>query len=164
MRRICAWFGSLALALCLLAALSASAGIEDDGGDIRGGGIANVIRQSFTYADFTDGGGASGTLVLAKQIPDGAVVTQAVLYGLTGFTGDVSATITVGDGTDVDRYNTGTPSVFTTNPSGVALGAVSGTAWHDAAKSVTITITEDSDWGDVTAGAATIAIYYYGPN
>jgi hypothetical protein len=110
-----------------------------------------------------DGGGLSGTIVLDEGIPDGAVVLQAVLHSLTGFTGDTSATIQVGDGTDPDRYNTGTPSVFTTNASGVALGAPSGTTWHDEAKSVTVTITSNADFSSVSAGEATIAIWYWCP-
>lgn len=126
-----------------------------------GGGILCCITQTFTYDEFTDGGGASGTLVLDESIPDGAVVLQSVLHTLTGFTGDTSAFIQVGDGTDVDRYSTGTPSVYTTNPSGTDLRTPSGTRWHDAEKNVTITITSNSNFTNVSAGQATINIYYF---
>lgn len=130
------------------------------GGD--GGGIG-CINQTFAYDDLTDGGGAVGTLVLDEGIPDGAVVQQAILHSLTGFTGDTNAAITVGDGTDVDRYNTGTPSVFTTNASGVALGVPSGTIWHDDAKNITVTITTNADYTSVSAGQATILVCYWTP-
>jgi hypothetical protein len=130
------------------------------GGD---GGGHGCINQTFAYDDFTDGGGASGTLVLDEGIPDGAVVQRAILHSLTGFTGDTSAFIQIGDGTDVDRYSTGTPSVFTTNPSGCELREPSGTAWHDDAKSVTVTITSNADFTSVSAGAATVAICYWTP-
>ena len=131
-------------------------GRDDDWGALGGN---HVLQQYVVYTDFTDGGGAAGTLALTETIPAGAWVEQVVLKNLTGFTGDTSATITIGDGTDVDRYNTGTPSVFTT---AVALdpGVPSGTKVHIQADTVTITITSGSDWGLVTAGAFTICIHY----
>jgi hypothetical protein len=128
-----------------------------------GGGGYGCLNQTFAYDDLVDGGGASGTLALDEGMPDGAVVQQTVLHSLTGFTGDTSAVITVGDGTDVDRYNTGTPSVFTTNASGVAMGAPSGTVWHDDAATVTVTITSNGDYSSVSAGQATILICYWTP-
>lgn len=127
-----------------------------------GGGLG-CINQTFAYDDMVDGGGASGTLVLDEGIPDGARVDQSILHSLTGFSGDTSAVITIGDGTDVDRYNTGTPSVFTTNASGCDLGVPSGTAWHDDAKNVTVTITSNADFTSVSAGEATISICYWTP-
>ena len=119
----------------------------------------SCITKRVSYTDFTDGGGASGTYTLGEQVPQGAWVLQTVLENVTGFTGDTSAVIIVGDGTDTDRYNTGTPSVFTT-ANAIDLGVPSGTKIHTAAKSVTITITSAADWGAVTAGALTIRLYY----
>ena len=117
-----------------------------------------AIVQTVAVADFTDGGAAVGTLVLDYGIPLGATVVRSFLLALTGFTGDTSCTLTVGDGTDPDRYNTGTPSIFTTAAGETDLGAISGTAYHTAAKSVTLTATSGSDWGAVTAGQATVVI------
>ena len=96
--------------------------------------------------------------MLDYGIPLGATVVRSFLLALTGFTGDTSCTLTVGDGTDPDRYNTGTPSIFTTAAGETDLGAISGTAYHTAAKSVTLTATSGSDWGAVTAGQATVVI------
>jgi hypothetical protein len=134
-------------------------------GDLSFDSIATVgvVRETFSFGDMTDGGGTSGTMDLTDTIPDGAVVIQSLCHTLTGFTGDTSAVITIGDGSTADRYNTGTPSVFTTNASGVALGAVSGTAWHDAAATVTVTITSATDFTDVDAGTITVAILYVAP-
>jgi hypothetical protein len=117
-----------------------------------------VIVQTVTFSQFTDGTGAAGTLVLTDQIPVGATVKRSFLLALTGFTGDTSCTLTVGDGTDPDRYNTGTPSIFTTAAGETDLGAVSGTAYHAAAASVTLTATSDSDWTAVAAGSMTVVI------
>lgn len=128
------------------------------------GGLG-CLTQSVSYSDFVDGGGVVGTLNLSNSVPDGAVVERCIIHTLTGFTGGANSTATVqiGDGTDVDRYNTGTPDVYTTNASGVDMGAVSGTAWHDDAKTPVITITVDNDWSTIAAGAFEIAIFYFGP-
>lgn len=129
---------------------------DDDWGALGG---LHVVQARVELADFTDGGAAAGTVVLSETIPVGAWVQQAILKNVTGFTGDTSATITVGDGTDVDRYNTGTPSVFTT-ANAIDLGVPSGTKIHTAAGTVTVTVTSATDFTAVTAGAFTILISY----
>ena len=43
------------------------------------------------------------------------------------------------------------------------MGAVSGTAYHAAAKGVVSTITSAADWGDVTAGEYKLTIEYTKP-
>lgn len=117
-----------------------------------------AIVQTVTFSQFTDGGAAAGTLDLTYQIPIGATVKRSFVQALTGFTGNSSCTLIIGDGTDHDRYNTGTPSIFTTAAGETDLGAVSGTAYHTAAATVRLTATGGSDWGAVTAGQATIVI------
>lgn len=119
------------------------------------------IRQTVTRAQMTDGGSTAGTIALTETLPVGAWVLRTLLRNVTGFTGDTSAVITVGDGTDVDRYNTGTPSVFTT-ANAIDLGAPSGTQIHTAAATVTATITSAADFTNVAAGQFTISIYYLG--
>ena len=119
----------------------------------------HVLVQRVAFGDFTDGGSTVGTLALTETIPVGAFVLRATLQNVTGFTGDTSATMTIGDGTDVDRYNAATPSVFTT-ANAIDMGAPSGTQIHAAAATVTLTVTSNSDFGAVVAGAATVCIYY----
>ena len=121
--------------------------------------VTHVVTRTITRAQMTDGGGTSGTYVLAETIPQGAWVQQSLLENITGFTGDTSAVIIVGDGSDTDRYNTGTPSVFTTS-NAIDLGVPSGTKIHTAAATVTVTITSAADFTNVTAGQLTIRIYY----
>lgn len=118
-----------------------------------------VYRQSVTLSEFTDGGSTAGTLDLNVSIPVGAVFAQTLIDDVTGFAGDTSATIQVGDGTDVDRYSTGTPSVFAT-AAAVDAGVPSGTKFHSAAKTPKLTITSGSDWGAVTAGALTVTLIW----
>lgn len=119
----------------------------------------HVLTQTVKFSEFTDGGGTSGTFALTETIPVGAKVIGTTLVNVTGFTGDTSAVITVGDGTDVDRYNTSTPSVFTT-AAAIDGGAISGTAIHATAATVTLTVTSATDFTLVTAGQLTVRIYY----
>lgn len=119
----------------------------------------HVIEQRVSFSDFTDGGSTTGTLALTEKIPQGAWVQQTLLENLTGFTGNVSCTLTVGDGSDVDRYNTGTPSIFTT-ANAIDMGVPSGTKIHTAEATVTLTATASTDFTSVAAGAFTIRIYY----
>ena len=120
----------------------------------------NKITETVGYAAFTDGGSTAGTYDLTTQIPVGALVLGSCLTSLTGFAGDTSAVLTVGDGTDADRYNTGTPNVFTTAANGLELGIPSGERYHDAAATVTLTVTSGADFSSVNAGELTIEIYY----
>lgn len=122
-------------------------------------GGTGVISETVTLAKFTDGGSTSGTYTLKTQVPVGAFVERCFLVDVTGFTGNTSAVIIIGDGTDTDRYMTGTPSVFTT-ATAIDLGVVSGTALHTAAKSVTITITGGSDFTAISAGSLTVRLFY----
>lgn len=122
-----------------------------------------IYQETVTRAQFTDGGSTAGTYSLAHTIPAGARFAFALVHGITGFIGDTSAVIIIGDGTDTDRYNTGTPSVFTTAAAGVDMGAPSGTAWHTAAKTPILTVTSGADFTNVSAGALTVTLYYYRP-
>lgn len=123
-----------------------------------------VARQRISVADFTDGGSTAGTLVLGFTIPAGAKVIASKLDDVVGFAGNVSAAMTIGDGTDVDRYNTSTLNVFS-NAVAIDGGAISGTAIHATAIStVTVTVTTDSNFTTCKSngsGRATVSIYYY---
>jgi hypothetical protein len=124
--------------------------------------VHGVIAARLTKADFVDGGGASGTYTFAEQIPIHATVRYSQVVDVVAWSGNTSAVITIGDGSDVDRYNTGTPSVFST-VNLVDVGAVSGTAYHAAAKAPVITVTGNSDFTPIAATAALMArIFYYG--
>jgi len=130
---------------------------RDDDWVILGG--LHCITETVARSQFTDGGSTAGTYALAEKIPQGAWVLQTVLENVTGFTGDTSAVLIVGDGTDTDRYNTGTPSVFTT-VTALDMGVPSGTKIHTAEKTVTLTVTSGADFTNVAAGQLTIRIYY----
>lgn len=114
-------------------------------------------ESGILFSDFTDGGGAAGTYTCKITLPVGFFIERCWLTDVTGFTGDSTAVIIVGDGSDTDRLNTGTPSVFA-SASAINLGAPSGAQLVSTAFKPVLTVTEDSDWGDVTAGALTIKI------
>lgn len=119
-----------------------------------------VLIESFTYDEMTDGGSTAGTYVLTGTIPVGAIVTKTMVVDVTGFTGDTSAAMTVGDGSTADRYMTSTLNVVA-NAAAIDGGAVSGTALHTTAVStVTVTITGAADFTSISAGAATVAVFY----
>lgn len=118
-------------------------------------------QETITRASFTDGGSTAGTYNLKTSIPAGAVFERSLVSGVTGFIGDTSAVLTIGDGTNVDRYNTGTPSVFTTAAAGVDAGIPSGTLFHSATKTPRLTVTSDSDFTAVSAGALTVTLFWY---
>lgn len=124
-----------------------------------GGARIAVLHETFSLDDFT-AVGAVGTATFSSQIPVGAVVTRSLITDVTGFIGDTSAVVTLGDGTDDDRYNTGTPSVFTT-VANVDAGVPSGTVYHASAIAPEVIVTSASDFGDVTDGALTVSIFYY---
>ncbi len=122
-----------------------------------------AYQQTVLFSQLTDGAGASGTLALSHTIPAGAVYLRTLITAITGWTGGASAVMILGDGTDTDRYNTGTPDLFTTAAQGVDAGAPSGTAWHTTAKTPVLTVTEAADFGLITAGAVTLTLFYYSP-
>jgi hypothetical protein len=127
--------------------------------NLKAGQILDFIEERVTRAQFTDGGGTSGTYQMKEAIPVGATVIQTMVTSVVGFAGDTTAVLVVGDGTDVDRYNTGTPSVFATATM-IEAGVPSGIRAHAAAIKPTLTVTGGSDFGAVTAGALTIRILY----
>jgi hypothetical protein len=124
------------------------------------GPIVKLV-ETVAYDAFTDNEDATGTYAMTVgTIPAGATFLYAAITAVTGFAGDTSATITIGDGTDVDRYHTGTPNVFATAANGVSVGAPSGVLYHDAAKTPTLIVTSDSDFSSVSAGSVTVELYY----
>lgn len=136
--------------------------VTNYGQDYDWAGIGR-IGEYISVADFTDGGAAAGTKALATQIPAGAVVQQAVVKNVTGFAGNVSAVMIIGDGTTTNRYNTGTPSVFAT-AAVVEAGVPSGVRAHATAATVTVTVTTSADFTACKsngAGRAYIEIIYF---
>ena len=119
------------------------------------------FSQTVGYAAFTDGGAAVGTYnITAATIPIGATFVSSAVTAVTGFAGDTSAVLTIGDGSDVDRYNTSTVNVFATAANGIECGIPSGVRYHDAVATIKLTITTATDWTIVSAGSITVEFFY----
>ena len=122
------------------------------------------LSETVGVADFTDNEDTTGTYAMTVgTIPAGATFLYAAITAVVGFAGDSSAVITIGDGTDVDRYHAGTPNVFATAAAGVAAGAPSGVLYHATAKTPTLIITTATDFGLTVTdgnGSVTIELYY----
>jgi len=119
----------------------------------------NIYQETLPVASFTDNLNTTGQIDLSTTIPAGSIMLYAIVNNIVGFAGDTTATFTIGDGSTVDRYNTGTPNCFATAADGVDVGAVSGTAWHTADATPRVTVTGASDFGlIVTEGNGTMDV------
>jgi hypothetical protein len=127
--------------------------------NLKKGLVLDWIEERVVLAQFTDGGATAGTYQMKEALPIGAHVLATTVTGVIGFAGDTTAALTVGDGTDVDRYNTGTPSVVAASNM-ITMGVPSGVREHAAAIRPTLTVTGGADFTSITAGALTIRIAY----
>lgn len=117
------------------------------------------ITQTVLFSEFTDGGSTLGTLTMTDYIPAGAMlISPARVTVAAGFIGDTSAVLTISDGSDVDRFNTGTPSVFTTAATGIEMGAPSGSKFIVTAVQPILRVTSAADFTSVSAGTMTVTI------
>ena len=120
-----------------------------------------VITQTILKSAFTDGGALSGTRTMTTQLPIGAIFIYSKVKVNVAFTGDTTAVLVIGDGSDVDRYNTATPSIFALAVNGIEMGKPSGNQYHAVATTVTFTVTSTADFTNVnTAGSLTVSLYY----
>lgn len=136
--------------------------MKDDQADNDWGALGGLqcITETVALADFTDGGAAVGTYDMQEQIPVGAWFLRGTLVDVTGFSGDTSAVLQVGDGSDVDRYNGSTSRDVFSTATAIDLLAPSGTLIHATAVTPKLTITSGSDWGAVAAGQLTIKLFF----
>lgn len=119
-----------------------------------------VLTETVARSQFTDGGSTAGTYTMTGKVPKGAVLLGSKVVVNAGFAGNTSAALTIGDGSDVDRYMTGTPSVFATAANGIETGVPSGSKLLTADNSPVLTVTGGSDFTNITAGSLTVSIFY----
>ena len=121
-----------------------------------------VLSETHLASSFTDGGSTVGTKTMTGQIPAGALILLSRVLVPAGFAGDTTAALTIGDGSDVDRYNTSTVSIFATAATGVDAGVPSGLKLQVAAVRPVLTVTSSTDATLFIAGAGsvTVEIYY----
>jgi len=134
-----------------------------DAGPGHAQAMIGVLSETVPIASFTDGGGTSGTYQMLGSIPAGAILLGSKVGPIVGFAGDTTAVLIIGDGSDTDRYNTGTVNVFTTQAVGVDCGVPSGLKLMATENRPTLTITSGSDFALVVTnglGVVTVSIYY----
>ena len=125
-----------------------------------------VVRQVVTYDQFTDGAGTSGTLALSNTIPAGSYVIGSKVTVKTGFTGDTTAVMDVGDGTDADKFSYTTFNVLAAatglmrQADAGAAGTETGFAMVTSEITPTLTITGGADFTSIAAGELEVAVYY----
>ena len=128
---------------------------------LSGGLRLAKVSETFDYdSSSVVDSGTTGTYTFTSEIPAGAIVLATKIVVGAGFAGDTSAVVTVGDGTDVDRYMTGTPDVFTTAASGVECGVPSGDKLVTTANAPVVIVTTAADYTSVSAGSMTVTVYY----
>ncbi len=125
--------------------------------------LIGVLTETVPVTAFTDGGSTAGTYQMLGALPAGAVMVGGRVLVPAGFAGDTSATIQIGDGSTVNRFSTGTPSVFTTAPAGIEIGVPSGNKLLTAPNRPTITVTTGADFTACKSnaqGVVTVSLYY----
>lgn len=113
------------------------------------------IFQSVGVADFTDGGGTSGTLDLTDKLPAGAIVLGWTFDCSGAFAGDTTAVLTVGVSGNGAKFSADSnQSVFTTGKKGSASTAATSFQASEIAPRLTITSSTDFTLVVTNAGGA----------
>jgi len=128
------------------------------------------VAQWVTYDDFTDGGSTDGTLALTNTIPAGSFIIGSKVRVVTGFTGDTTCVLDIGDGSDADLFSFTTHNIYTAADNlveaadGAAAGTERGIVAVGSTTTITLTATGASDWTLVTAGKMLVEIFYLSTN
>ena len=122
--------------------------------------LVKYEESGILYTDFADGDGTTGTYQVGFTLPARFYVSHCEVVDVTGFTGDTTATIQIGDGSDADRYNAGTPSVVATI-TGLWLGVPAGIKHLATENRPTITVTGGANFTAISAGTLTLRVYGY---
>jgi len=130
---------------------------------VGGPGVKILTSQSMLWGDFEDNtppNDDTGYLDFSTgTIPAGAIVIGWEAVVSTGFTGDTSAIAQVGVSGDLDAWSADTAqSVFAAATVGSA--SLAAEAYNGAAATPRVTITSDSDFTSVSAGAMVVTIHY----
>jgi hypothetical protein len=109
-------------------------------------------------------------LVLTKQIPAGSFVFGSKVKVTEGFSGDTTAVMDIGDGSDADLFSQTTHNVLAVASNLVegadvaAAGAGRGIVAIATDTSITLTVTGASDFGLITAGKMYVEVFYLSTN
>lgn len=122
-------------------------------------GSVGLLTEVVTATLFEAQSATEATFTMAESlVPAGARIIGTFVKVTAGFAGDVSCVLTIGDGSDVDRYNTGTIDIFTTAATGVQTGVPSGALNVLTDHNPVLTITSAAVVDNVIAGAGSITV------
>ena len=127
--------------------------------------IKCIESESLTLANMTDGTDATGYIdVTAATLPIGAIPLFWEASITTAFAGTTSATMMVGVSGDTDAFSATTSNsvAAVAKKTSFAL-APSSTSARTIRVTITDTKSESADFGDFTAGALTLKLYFYEP-
>ena len=126
------------------------------------------VGQWVEVANFTDGGGAAGTLNLSKQVPAGSFVIGSKVKVTEGFSGDTTAVLDVGHSGDDDAFSLTTHNVLSVASNLVEAADVgsgdAGLLPIASDTTVLLTLTGASDFGLITAGKMFVEVFYFSTN
>ncbi len=124
-------------------------------------GIKTLVSQSLDHAAFTDGTGKSGYIAFTTgQIPANSIILGWKAVISEAFACTSTCTATVGPTGDKDAWTVGDPSVAAVGTVGAVADWTDSDCFVTAATTPYVEVTEDSDFGDVTAGTMVVTIYY----
>ncbi len=110
---------------------------------------------------FTDDGSTTGYTDIADVLPVGAIPLAWKATVSTAATGCSTAIVQVGIAGDVDRFSADvTGDLTTTGIIGAACIAADTCKGMNAEQTVRITVTEDDDFTNFTAGVFKVFLYY----
>ncbi len=125
------------------------------------------VSQIVEYGDLTDSGSTTGTLNLTKQIPAGSFVIGSKVTVKTAFDG-TNNVLAIGTSGDDNEYSGNTTHDISSAASNLVKTAFiagdAGLLAEGSDISVKLTITDDSSFGDITAGRMLIEVFYFSTN
>tara|TARA_R110002167_G_scaffold61913_4_gene174918 strand:- start:21387 stop:22178 length:792 start_codon:yes stop_codon:yes gene_type:complete len=121
----------------------------------------HVLAETLVLADFADVD-ATGYADLSTSIPEGSVVLGWQADVITGFSGDTSAAVQVGESGNVDRFSAVTSNrCLTADVVGTVAPSISGDQGYlSAAVTPRVTVTGNADFSSISAGEMDIKILY----
>ena len=124
-------------------------------------GLVKLASQSLAFGDFTDGGGVDGFIDFDTAIPAGSLILgwEAVVSTAFDSAGTSTAVIEVGINGDTDAFSADTTQSVNTAAT-VGSGSLAATSYRAAATTVRVTVTEDSDFGQIDQGVMIVRILY----
>lgn len=124
-----------------------------------GAGVCRVVSQSLMYYDFTDNGDVTGYADFEADLPAGALLMGYRIDVTDAFEGDVFATATLGDASDLDRFS-GSDILAVDSVGPLAGQGASANRFCESATTPRVTVTVANDFGNSSGGEMAVTLFY----